>query len=193
MAATERCRSGADRRLWADCAADHQCLFCRESSVLDSRRMEALGREREDLESVGRYPNRVLELCRQRLVPRHGDPVVRKHLHIRASQIDHLLDGEDHTLSQFRTWSGTSEIQDIRGIVKYSADAGGAEVTEHRSNSTYVWMAWPILPNGAPGRTAMIPASSPHARSGQAARPPISVFRQHTCGWSRHATRRGSM
>jgi len=60
----------------------------------------------------------MLELRRQRTVPRHGRPSVGKDLHLRPAEIDHRFDGEDHPRLQRRAFAAAAIVQDVRHVVE---------------------------------------------------------------------------
>src|SRR5262245_38223614 len=65
--------------------------ICREMRPVQPSR-----RERENLHAVGGHRYRVLELCGEGAVAGHRGPAVGEDLHMRAAQIDHRLDREEH-------------------------------------------------------------------------------------------------
>ncbi len=70
----------------------------------------------------------MLELSRKRAVPRHGGPAVGQDLHVRAAEIDHRLDREEHAGAQHDAFAGPAHVDDVRLVVEQPAEAMAAEV-----------------------------------------------------------------
>src|SRR5690242_8682833 len=72
----------------------------------------------------------MLELRGERAVAGYGGPAVVEHLHVGAADVDHRLDGEDH--SGLELWAGAraAGVDDLGAIVEQPADAVAAEVAD---------------------------------------------------------------
>src|SRR5262245_33060107 len=95
------------------------------------RPVEALGRQREDLDPALRHRDGVLELGGERAVARHRGPAVGEHLHVRAAEIDHRLDREEHAWAQHDAFAGPANMHDVGLVVKQAAEPMAAEVAHH--------------------------------------------------------------
>ena len=95
------------------------------------RAVEPFGRERENLDAALGDPDRVLELRRQRAVARHRGPAVGEHLHVRAAEIDHRLDGEEHAGLEHDAFAGAADMDDVGLVVEQPAEAVAAEIAHH--------------------------------------------------------------
>ena len=91
------------------------------------------GRQRENLDARRRDADRVLELRRERAVARHGGPAVGQELYVRAAEIDHRLDGEDHAGPDLLAFAGLPVMQHVGRLVEEPADAVAAEIAHHRA------------------------------------------------------------
>ena len=78
-----------------------------------------------------RHADRVLELRRQRAVARHRGPAVGQHLHMRAAEIDHRLDGEEHAGPQHDAFAGRGRRARCWARRGTAAEAVAAEVAHH--------------------------------------------------------------
>src|SRR4051794_28848006 len=74
--------------------------------------------------------DRMFELSRKRAVTGDGGPAVFEHLHVRAADVDHRLDGEDHARLEFGAGAGTAGVDDLGAIVEDAADAVAAEIAD---------------------------------------------------------------
>ncbi len=90
--------------------------------------MQAFRRERENFDAGFRDADRVLELRGERAVARHRRPAVGKHLHVRAAEIDHRLDGEEHAGLEHRALALAADVNDVRLVVEEPADAVAAKI-----------------------------------------------------------------
>src|SRR5262245_65394596 len=82
----------------------------------DARAVEALRREREDLDPGLGHRHGVLELGGERAVAGDRGPAVGKHLHVRAAEIDHRLDREEHAGAQHHAFAWAADMYDV-GLV----------------------------------------------------------------------------
>ena len=76
-------------------------------------------------------PTRVLELGGQRAVAGDRRPAVGQHLHMRAAEIDHRLDGEQHAGLEHHAFAGPADMDDVGLVVEQPAEAVAAEVAHH--------------------------------------------------------------
>ncbi len=95
--------------------------------------MQAGRRVGEHLAALHRHAERVLELRRQRSVARHRRPAVAEDLHVRAAQVDHRLDREEHAGAQRHALAATAVVQDVGLVVEQPAEPVAAEVAHHRA------------------------------------------------------------
>ena len=102
--------------------------------------MQATRRKRENLDAGFRDAHGVLELRRQRPVARDRRPAVGQHLHRRAAQIDHRLDGEEHAGLERRALAPPTIVQDVRLIVEELAQAMGAALACSRPIVDAKWL-----------------------------------------------------
>src|ERR1700742_2431460 len=77
------------------------------------RAVPAFGREGEDFEAILRDADAVLELRRHRAIARDRRPAVVQHLHRIAPEIDHRLDGEEHSRLQTDALTGAPIMHDV--------------------------------------------------------------------------------
>src|SRR5690606_36387507 len=98
-----------------------------------ARPVEPFRGQGEYLASRGGNADRMLILRGERAVAGHGGPAVRKHLHMRLSEIDHRLDREDHALAHFHAFAGASIVEVVTRIVKNLPHAVAAKVAHDRA------------------------------------------------------------
>src|SRR4051794_29539049 len=72
----------------------------------------------------------MFELGRERAVAGDGGPAVFEHLYVRAADVDHRLDGEDHARLELGAGAGTAGVDDLGAVVKDAADAVAAEIAD---------------------------------------------------------------
>ncbi len=137
----------------------------------------------------------VLELGRQRAVARHRGPAVGQHLHVRAAEIDHRLDREEHAGPQHDAFARPADVHDVGLVVEQAAEAVAAEVAHH----AHVLGLDIGLDGGADvagGRARPDRRDAAHHRLVGDLDQPLGAARDRadarTCGWSRRASRRGS-
>jgi hypothetical protein len=70
----------------------------------------------------------MFELGRQRAVASDRGPPVIEQLHVRAADVDHRLDGEEHSRLEFGTGAGPAGVNDLRAVVKQAPEPMAAEV-----------------------------------------------------------------
>src|SRR5258708_25468996 len=70
----------------------------------------------------------MLELRGQRAIPRHRCPAIRKHFHMRLTEIDHRLHGENHPRFKRDPFACISIMQNVRLIMKIKPDTMAAEI-----------------------------------------------------------------
>src|SRR6516164_9973798 len=88
-------------------------------------------RQREDLDAIGGYADRMLELRRQRAVPRHRGPAVGEDLHMRLAEIDHRLDGEEHAWLEQHALAGPADMDDVGLVMEHAPQPMAAEIAHH--------------------------------------------------------------
>ena len=72
--------------------------------------MQAFRRDGEDLATVVRHTDHVLELRREAAVTGDGCPAIVKDFHVRAAGVDHRFNGEEHARLQYRAFAGAAEV-----------------------------------------------------------------------------------
>ena len=72
--------------------------------------------------------NGVLKLRRELAVARHSGPAVGQHLHMRAPEVDHRLDGEQHAGLQRLAFADLAVVQDVGAVVEDLAKSVPAEI-----------------------------------------------------------------
>src|SRR4051794_30503525 len=92
----------------------------------------AFRREREDLEAILRHADAVFELRRKRAIAGDRRPAVIQNLHAETAEIDHGLDGEEHSGLQRDALTGPPIMHDIRQGVEDTAKSMPAEVAHDR-------------------------------------------------------------
>src|SRR4030095_10485508 len=75
----------------------------------------------------------MLERGQKRAVPRDRGPAVVQDLHMRAAEIDHGFDGEEHAGLERHAFAGPAIMQDIRMVVEFTAETVAAEIAHHRA------------------------------------------------------------
>src|SRR5579864_2955390 len=96
----------------------------------------AIGRPVKPTRALRKYlaaglgdPDRMLELGGERSVPCNGGPAVVENLHVGAADVDHRLDGEDHSGLELGAGAGTSSMHHLGAVVEQASDAVTAKVT----------------------------------------------------------------
>jgi len=97
------------------------------------RLVQALRREGEYLDAGFRDADAVLELCRERAVARHRRPAVVQYFHAEAAEIDHGLDGEEHSGFQAQPVAGLAVMNDVGQGMENPTDAVTAEIPHYRA------------------------------------------------------------
>src|SRR5580658_261503 len=95
------------------------------------RLVEAVGRQRENLDAGLGDADAMLELRRQRAVAGHRGPAVGQHLHMGAAEIDHRLDGEEHARLEHDALARPADMDDVRLVVEQPAQAVAAEIAHY--------------------------------------------------------------
>src|SRR5436305_6367780 len=95
-----------------------------------ARRAQSSRRQGEYLMPRLGDPDRVLELCRKRTVARHRRPAVGENLHLRPTEIDHRLDGEDQAGLENDPLAGRAVVEDVGDVMEQPADAMAAEIAD---------------------------------------------------------------
>ena len=54
-----------------------------------------------------------------------------KHLHVRAAEIDHRLDREEHARLEHDAFAGPADMHDVRLVVEQAAEPVAAEIAHH--------------------------------------------------------------
>src|SRR5690348_9728261 len=70
----------------------------------------------------------MLELGRERTVAGNCRPAVFEHLHVRAADIDHWLDGEDHARFELGAGSRPAGVDDLGTVMEHAPDTVAAEI-----------------------------------------------------------------
>lgn len=92
---------------------------------------KALRRSRENLETIGRNPNRVLELSRRLAVPRPGRPAIAFiDFDAISPDVQHGLNGKQHAGHQFHALPWLTEVEDVRRHVELLAKAMSDELPD---------------------------------------------------------------
>src|SRR5260370_37246658 len=105
---------------------------CRHTTGQVGRPVQAGRRYREDLVAGCGYPDRMLELRRQRAVLGDGSPAVAENFDLVPAGVDHWLDREEHAFAERWSISGPAVMQDRGGVVKDPPDPVTTEVASHR-------------------------------------------------------------
>ena len=109
---------------------------------------------------LSRHEHGVLPLRRQRMILGDHGPAVRQQPHVALARVDHRLDGEGHAGLQLQRpcrARRNAAPADPRGR---SGRCRGRSTRARRNSSapsTKLWIAWPMSPRRAPGRTAAMP------------------------------------
>ncbi len=75
----------------------------------------------------------MFELGRERPVARHRGPTVGQHLHVRAPEVHHGLDREEHAGPEHDAFAAPAVMQDIGFVVEQAAHAVPAELAHDRA------------------------------------------------------------
>src|SRR4029079_171733 len=89
-----------------------------QSSALVRRLVQSGGREGKDLDAVLGDPDGVLELRGKRAVAGDGGPSIGQHFHVRAAEIDHRLNREEHSVIEDGASPRKYDVDNVRLIVK---------------------------------------------------------------------------
>src|SRR5690606_11825323 len=85
----------------------------------------------EDLAAVLGDADRVLELRRETLVPRHRRPAVAEELHRRLAEVDHRLDSHEHAGPELGPGAGARGMDHFGRIVEQAAETVPAEIAHY--------------------------------------------------------------
>ena len=111
--------------------AVRRCSARSRSSVSQAAARTLAVPGREDPGPLRGDGNRVLEVGRERPVPRVDGPVVGPHPHFVGARVHHRLDGEDHALRQLRAGAGLAHVGDLGVLVHLAADSVAHERSDH--------------------------------------------------------------
>src|SRR5689334_2503824 len=123
----------------------HNCIWGKynpssETQVLAGRaitsalvwRLVQSGRgEREHLDAIVGDANGMFELRRQGSITRDRGPSVGQYFHVRAAEIDHRFDGEEHSRLEHDALAWATDVHDVRLVMEQAAKAVPAEITHH--------------------------------------------------------------
>ena len=85
----------------------------------------------ENFAAVLRHADTVFELRRKRPVARHGRPAVGQHFDMRLAEIDHRLDGKQHSGLQHRAFAGIAVMENVGAVVENQTEPVPAKIADH--------------------------------------------------------------
>src|SRR5260370_22367203 len=101
---------------------------CRHTTGQVGRPVQAGRRYREDLVAGCGYPDRMLELRRQRAVLGDGSPAVAENFDLVPAGVDHWLAREEHAFAEGWSISGPAVMQHRRGVERKPPDPLPTEI-----------------------------------------------------------------
>src|SRR5262245_2046696 len=85
----------------------------------------------DDPNACGGDADRLLELRRKRFVAGDRGPAIRKHLHMRLTEIDHGFDGEDHAGLENITFSLGPVMQNVGLVMEHQTHPMTAKIAHY--------------------------------------------------------------
>src|SRR5262245_992007 len=98
-------------------------LHFRQMGLTDARTFMDSSGKRQDIRSVGRYRNGLLEVSREPSVARRSRPAVLTDVHLGPALVHHGLDREDEPLLEADAPGPGAVVRHLRILVELAADA----------------------------------------------------------------------